>query len=274
MLKVKRWTIEILVLIVVLFCVPLAKANASDIVYQNISVVVNGTRVGFPDGQPFIDKISGRLYISLRTVSENLGASVSWQQETQTVAIEKEGVKILVPIGSTTVMVNGTGKKVDAPARLAGGRTMVPLRFVSETFGAQVGWNAATKTALITLAGTQPAASFEVPAGTPWELVEIRKRITDPELKFQSRYFGRTGRYQISYSVNKKFFLKIWSPEKEDLDDVKEILKVFFPSGHEKVYEYLLQTRKGKTASGNLDGRDFEVYSSGAGVVKIGDNKL
>ena len=44
----------------------------------------------------------------------------------------------------------GTAVKLDAAAFVENGRTYLPLRFVSETLGAQVVWNEAEKTVTIT----------------------------------------------------------------------------------------------------------------------------
>ncbi|MGQ9756507.1 MAG: copper amine oxidase N-terminal domain-containing protein, partial [Desulfotomaculales bacterium] len=47
---------------------------------------------------------------------------------------------VVVPIGSKEILINGAPQAVDAPAFLLNGRTMVPLRFVSEALNAKVEW--------------------------------------------------------------------------------------------------------------------------------------
>lgn len=71
----------------------------------------------------------------------------------------------------------------DVPAVLLGGRTMVPLRFVSEALRAQVKWDGTLQTVSITspVPGAPPSASLAVPpipkdpsqgtAGTPWSVL-------------------------------------------------------------------------------------------------------
>lgn len=56
---------------------------------------------------------------------------------------------IELPTGSKTVTVDGKLLIIDAPAELKAGRTMVPLRFVAEVLGANVGWDEPTKTVII-----------------------------------------------------------------------------------------------------------------------------
>jgi len=49
-------------------------------------------------------------------------------------------------VGKTTAYINGTSVKLDvAPVILPPGRTFVPVRFISETFNAQVLWNQGLK---------------------------------------------------------------------------------------------------------------------------------
>jgi len=103
---------------------------------QNISVCVNGIPVNF-DQAPYI--ANDRMMVPVRFVSEALGAQVSWDSETQTIIITADKV-IELQIGSTKAMKDGSPITLDAPAEIAGERTIVPLRFVSEALGAQVIW--------------------------------------------------------------------------------------------------------------------------------------
>ena len=52
---------------------------------------------------------------------------------------------IRLPIDSPTATVNGQTVTLDAPAMIVENRTLVPLRFVSEALGAEVGWNGETR---------------------------------------------------------------------------------------------------------------------------------
>ncbi|HEX6987842.1 MAG TPA: N-acetylmuramoyl-L-alanine amidase family protein [Bacillota bacterium] len=51
--------------------------------------------------------------------------------------------------GEVALVVNGSPVRVDVPPRILSGRTMVPIRVVSENLGAQVGWDAATRSVTI-----------------------------------------------------------------------------------------------------------------------------
>jgi len=57
-----------------------------------IRVVVNGTKINFPDAEPFIDENS-RTQVPIRFVGEALGANVSWDGNTKKVTITLNGKK-------------------------------------------------------------------------------------------------------------------------------------------------------------------------------------
>src|ERR1051326_2668230 len=80
---------------------------------DNIAVRVNGERVFFSGTQPRF--INGRVMVPLRGVLERLGATVDWNQGTQTVIASKPGTEIDLPIGSHSATVNGRDVELDVP---------------------------------------------------------------------------------------------------------------------------------------------------------------
>src|SRR5579859_6747905 len=115
-----------------------------------VHVYVDGQLVAF-DVPPQIE--NGRVLVPLRGVFERLGASVGWDDQTQTVLAQRGATSVSLVIGNTQAMVNGQPAMMDVPAMLVGGRTMVPLRFVSQALGASVNWDAATSTVAIASGG-------------------------------------------------------------------------------------------------------------------------
>jgi len=115
---------------------------------QRIRVVVDGQRVRFRDTKPV--KQNDRVLVPLRGIFEALGARVTWDPATQTVSAHRPGTDMRLTIGQNDAAVNGQDVHLDVPAQLIGGSTMVPLRFVSESFGAQVTWNDQAQEADIT----------------------------------------------------------------------------------------------------------------------------
>ncbi len=109
----------------------------------NKQAEVNGLLVQL-DAPPTI--INGRTMVPLRFVSETFGAEIGWDGATQKITLIFFGKTIELWIGRSTAMVNGEPMILDAPPTIINGRTMVPLRFCAETFGAEVGWDGTTQT--------------------------------------------------------------------------------------------------------------------------------
>ena len=87
-----------------------------------------------------------RTFVPVRCVAERLGAQVGWENDTQTVVIEKDGRTVRMAVGSLTYTLDGVEQAMDVPAEFqasTGGnsRTMVPIRFVTEALGYQVEWD-------------------------------------------------------------------------------------------------------------------------------------
>lgn len=113
-----------------------------------VTVKVNGQAVSFPDAKPYIDE-NDRTMVPVRFVSQSLGASVDWDNSSQTVIINKAADTITLKIGEKRAFKNGKEIKFDTKAVLKQDRTFVPLRFVSETLGASVDWDSKTSTVII-----------------------------------------------------------------------------------------------------------------------------
>jgi hypothetical protein len=88
--------------------------------------------------------VNGRTLVPLRFLANALGAQVSWNEATRDVTIINGDRILVIPIGETTPELTALGMEV--PAQIIDGRTMVPLRFIAEFFGAEVTWNAETRT--------------------------------------------------------------------------------------------------------------------------------
>ena len=113
-----------------------------------VTVKVNNRTLEF-DQPPIIE--NGRTLVPLRAIFEALGASVSWDDNTQTVGVYRGyNNSISLTIGKSEMYVNGEVRYLDVPAKLVGGRTLVPARAVAEAFGCDVKWISETQTVVIT----------------------------------------------------------------------------------------------------------------------------
>ncbi len=130
--------------------VPLAAAVALFLVFApqiaraDVRVVVNGQTVQLD--QPAIVR-SGRVFVPLRGVFEQLGASVVY--DNGIINATGSGHSIQVRIGSTQGIVDGQQRMLDQAPFLIGARTLVPLRFISEALGANVQWDDNSQTVTI-----------------------------------------------------------------------------------------------------------------------------
>ena len=80
--------------------------------------------------------------VPLRFVSEELGAKVLWDQKKSEVTVLLDGTKIVLSTNSYYVSVNGSEKRLQVKPEIINGTTFVPLRFVSESLGKKVQFNA------------------------------------------------------------------------------------------------------------------------------------
>lgn len=96
---------------------------------------------------------NGTTLVPLRFISEAFGAEVEWQPNIGKgmVVIKFESKVIQVEIGSQTAFINGIPNKLPVPPEIKNGRTFVPIRFISEAFGAEVQWVASEQKIIIVL---------------------------------------------------------------------------------------------------------------------------
>lgn len=93
-----------------------------------------------------------RTLVPMRVIFEALGAQVEWDGETQTVTATKDGKTMRLQIDKNELYVGDEMVRLDTPPRLIEGNTLVPLRAVSESFGATVLWDDDTRLITITWA--------------------------------------------------------------------------------------------------------------------------
>ena len=127
---------------------PASKAESKQPQTGNgISVNINGSVVDFD--QPPVNE-NGRILVPLRAIFETLGADIQWDGDSQTVTATKGELQVSFTVGVALMNVNGKVISLDVPAKIVNGRTLVPVRAISEAFGCNVGWNQDTQTVLIT----------------------------------------------------------------------------------------------------------------------------
>ncbi len=87
----------------------------------------------------------GTTLVPVRVITEAFGAEVGWDGDTKTVSLSYPDVTISLTIGSASATVNSHTEQLSAAPELYNDTTMVPLRFISETFDAVVTYDDATR---------------------------------------------------------------------------------------------------------------------------------
>ena len=139
---------------------------------QRIHTTINGTPVHFSDVRPV--SIDGRVLVPVRGVFEQMGVNVDWNPANQAVYATGNNRVVTLYINKRVAQVNNHQVTLDVPATVYAGRTMVPLRFISEAMGAMVDWDASTNTVAITTNGIASVPPHVVYNPPPRE--EYRRR--------------------------------------------------------------------------------------------------
>lgn len=120
--------------------------------YANeISINVNGEKIETQTPAVIMD---GRTLVPLRAVSEALGCAVSWDAETKGITLCDGYSLYFAWIGrdhvfKTSALAWEGSAVMDVPPAIMNDYTMVPIRAISEMFGAQVDWDETSSTVIV-----------------------------------------------------------------------------------------------------------------------------
>ena len=101
-----------------------------------------------------------RTFVPLRFISETLGYKVEYFEETKAIKISNDKDVVDLKVNSKDFAKNGETSEMDVKTFLSNNYTFVPLRFISEAFGKEVGWDEPSRSVYI---GKKPA-EFPKPA--------------------------------------------------------------------------------------------------------------
>ncbi|NMB27263.1 MAG: copper amine oxidase N-terminal domain-containing protein, partial [Tissierellia bacterium] len=156
----RKWKVLISLLMIMIFIGSpglAVKKNSSIMVSMDgkkhkvveVPVVMDGKPI-YLDIPTFIHK--DYTFVPIRFIAEYYGAEVKWDQKTKTATVIQKNKEIKMSINSKYVYIDGKEKILDSviiPKLVTfsnnDSRTMVPLRFISETLGYKVGWDNSNK---------------------------------------------------------------------------------------------------------------------------------
>lgn len=121
-------------------------ANLAGAQSGDIKVIINGVTQQYTQS-PVISQST--TLVPLRGVFESLGAQVEWDSKAKKVTASKSDNTLTLNVGSKLAYKNSAPVQLDAATQIQKDQVFVPLRFVSQSLGAKVKWDQATRTVSI-----------------------------------------------------------------------------------------------------------------------------
>ena len=207
-----------LILIFTLLCPALA-IHAEE---KPISVVLNGKEMKF-DVPPML--MNDRTMVPLRAIFEALGAKVDYDDTTKKITATLGNTVVTLRVDTPAMYVNGSEHMLDMPATVVDGRTLVPVRAVSEAFNCEVTWDGknnvvSIKRKLTIYDTVAPKLDFTGDDGTKSKL-HYNTRITFAQKIFPSLLYSNTDTFKSLMratvdEATKVIDDQIWIPAMDD----------------------------------------------------------
>lgn len=155
---------------------------------NDAKVLVNGKYIEMDQKPIFKDD---RILIPVRAVGEALKCKVDWNHDTQTVTLNSGATELKITIGETEMKKINVSRnpiditiKMEVPAFIENGRTILPLRAVSEALFLDVNWNEEERTVVINnkydFIGIETAGYIRVDIGDKMGFMDIDGNIVIP----------------------------------------------------------------------------------------------
>ncbi len=160
---------------------------------SGIQVQYNGKNLALTDAAKNID---GRIMLPFRQVLESMGATVSYDPAAKIITAKTADREISFAAGKTEVTITKDGTvtsmKMSVAPFVEKGRTYVPVRFIAESLGYAVGWDAAAKTVVI----IDPATLF-ANADTDFSVIS---KLMKSDLDLEKPY-ASTGKFNMNFTT-------------------------------------------------------------------------
>ncbi|MBU7008755.1 DUF6612 family protein [Phosphitispora fastidiosa] len=157
---------------------------------EPVKVLIDDEGITF-DVAPVIRE--GRTLVPVRKIVESMGGEVTWNEASRTVTVIKGDDNVVLVIDSNLARVNETDVVMDVPAAIIDGRTLIPLRFVSENLDAVVTWDAVTRTISIKTPVNIDEEAYALLAASMEKNKDIKKLKMDMEGEMEVSVSGMTG---------------------------------------------------------------------------------
>lgn len=176
MKQIKFWAIALLAFMMPLIMVTPAwssSANTAVFTVGSPVFILNGKLVTM-DVSPCI--INGVTLLPVRYAANSIGIdenNIQWNADDQTVTISQGNNEIQFGIDVPAALVNNKMVTLDVPAQFINGRMLVPLKYVTETFGVQTTWNQSARTITL-VSGQNDAVSAPTTGVQPFGSTDLQ----------------------------------------------------------------------------------------------------
>src|SRR5450830_726295 len=126
---------------------------------KSVIQLMIGSRTMYVDGEPVVLDaapiiLNSRTLLPIRAVVEATGGTIAWEASTRKVTIVRKEKPWVLWIDRNVATLNGQSVNIDSDPKVVpiimSGRTLLPLRFVTEALALDVQWNATTQAITIT----------------------------------------------------------------------------------------------------------------------------
>lgn len=164
-------------------------------------ILVNGVEKKIDDEGAVPVIIDDRTFLPVRAVVEAMGGAVEWDSGSETVTLTRKNSMVRLTIGSATAYLNGEAQMpLDAVPMILNGRTMLPIRFIAESFHFQIEWNGEKQRVIIT-SGAPVVAEPTTEPMVPLPVAPVQPPAAEPAVRP-----GAPDETQITITVNGKRF--------------------------------------------------------------------
>lgn len=158
--------------------------NSKKIVMQigSNTMSIGDEKVNIDDNNTTPVIVEGNTLVPVRAMIENLGGSVEWNSQNQSTTLKYENNEIVLTINNKTAYLNNEEHQLNTAPVIINGRTMLPIRFISESFGFNVSWNESEKTITIEKSSEKPLIVYYSRTGTTEKVAQTLKSIVGGDI--------------------------------------------------------------------------------------------
>ncbi len=137
----------------------------------NPIMTVNGETMEIDKGRGTVPITeNGRTLVPIRAIIEAMGGTVGWDEVTQKVTLIYGSDNIILTLNSTNAYFNGQLSVLDVAPKEVNGRTILPIRYIAESFKFGVGWEDSTQTITI-------FKDVELPEKVSYDATQISEKV-------------------------------------------------------------------------------------------------